>query len=136
MRIVFKPNECVGCEICTLICSLKHNDITSLQKGRIKISRNYPTLNDPLFKATYCRHCKNARCIKVCPTGALSEDENGQVLLDHKKCNKCGECITACPFGAIWLDEKTNIVFKCDLCGGEPWCVKWCPHGALEFKQK
>jgi Fe-S-cluster-containing dehydrogenase component len=134
MGLIFKPEKCVGCEMCSLVCSLKHHNVTGLQMSRIKISRNYPSLEDPLFEATYCRQCKNARCIQVCPTGALSRRDTGDVVFDAQKCTKCGECITACPFNAIWADEKSGKIFKCDLCDGQPWCVDWCPHDALIYK--
>ena len=44
MKLKFKSDKCVACEKCTLVCSLVHNDITSLELGRIKITRNYPSL--------------------------------------------------------------------------------------------
>lgn len=49
--------------------------------------------------------CDNAReCggLAVCPTGAISYDENKESLvIDNDKCISCGLCENECPIGAI-----------------------------------
>lgn len=133
MKLQFIQKECVGCEECSLICTLVHEGVTGLEQARIKITRNYPSLKDPLFKAFFCRDCNNAKCIEACPTLALRVDESGTVHLDQEKCDGCGDCIAACPFDAIWLDAKSGKAYKCDLCGGKPECVDYCFHDALKY---
>jgi len=130
MKLKFKSDKCVACEKCTLVCSLVHNDITSLELGRIKITRNYPSLQDPLIKGYYCRQCKKAKCVAACPQNALVQEDE-IVSFNKEKCIGCGKCVEACPFNAIWLDKKKGQSFKCDTCNGNPYCVQICPHEAL-----
>jgi carbon-monoxide dehydrogenase iron sulfur subunit len=93
-----------------------------------------PEIKTPVFKPVFCRMCRNAQCVDVCPTGALVQDEeSGQVILYTELCNGCGECLEACPFDAIWMDDERGVVIKCDLCGGDPVCVKYCAPEALSF---
>ena len=133
MKLKFYYDRCVGCGICSLICSLTHDKIFSIEKARIKIEKNYPSLEAPIIKAYFCVNC--GKCVEICPSGALTEDENKIVELNPDKCNGCGKCVEICPFDAIWLNKEKKKVFKCDLCNGDPMCVKWCPHEALEFKK-
>lgn len=134
MKLQFNQKECVGCEMCSLVCTLTHEGVTGLEQARIKIVRNYPSLMDPLFKAAFCQNCANAECIAACAVGALVEDAEGIVHLDPEMCIGCGNCVEACPFHAIWMDAKTEKAFKCDLCGGKPECVGYCLHDALKFE--
>ena len=95
-----------------------------------------------------CRHCEDAPCMVVCPSGALLRpDEEGPVLVDQAKCIGCAFCVQACPFGVIRLahgsgaaaSDKQMAGIKCDLCadrqaeGLEPACVNSCPVRALMF---
>jgi Fe-S-cluster-containing dehydrogenase component len=131
----FKSKLCVGCQVCTVVCSLHYYNEINLELGKIKIERMYPKLEDPIFKSYYCRHCKNAKCIEVCEPGALRYAADGvEVLLEEALCNGCGACVIACPFSAIWVNEQSSKAIKCNLCNGDPMCVKYCPHGALSHK--
>lgn len=134
MRLRFDANKCVGCGICSLICSLVHEKVTGLEMARIKIKKNYPSLEDPIFKAKYCTHCQ--KCVKICPTGAISVDENKIVIINEALCSGCGDCVKVCPFDAVWLSVERKA-FKCDLCKTierDPACMKWCPHDALIYR--
>jgi len=88
-----------------------------------------------------CRHCEDAPCVAVCPTGALHrEDEEGPVLIDSELCVGCKMCVVVCPFGVITMSRDKAII-KCDLCidrleqGQEPACVAACPTGALRLEE-
>jgi carbon-monoxide dehydrogenase iron sulfur subunit len=91
-----------------------------------------------------CRHCEDAPCARVCPSGALSRPSEAEpVLIDQEKCIGCGFCVQACPFGVIRLapspGSDAKAVIKCDLCFGrqaqglQPACVEACPVRALKF---
>lgn len=54
-----------------------------------------------LMSSDVCKHCTNAGCLDVCPTGALLRTEHGTVVVQDDVCNGCGTCVAGCPFGVI-----------------------------------
>lgn len=131
--IEVNPDNCRGCRLCEMACSLHHKQECSTTKSRIRILKDDQWAFDfPLL----CIQCAEAPCLASCSTGALYRDEGtGVVTVDVKSCVGCGDCIPACPIHALLLDEAEAIVFKCDLCAGDPDCVKWCPNQALILKE-
>lgn len=91
------------------------------------------------FLSDACKHCTDASCLAVCPTGALFRRPWGAVDLDQAVCNGCRYCVGACPFGVITFNDETGRANKCILCpdrvgaGLEPACVTTCPTDALTF---
>jgi len=77
--------------------------------------------------------CDEACCLKVCPVGAISRDEQGVVTMNPDKCIVCKMCVSVCPLGNISYSPSARKVFKCDLCGGDPKCVQYCSSGAIRF---
>lgn len=55
-----------------------------------------------------CNHCKDAACVKVCPTGATARREDGIVFVDYDKCIGCRYCMMACPYGARDYNSKSE----------------------------
>lgn len=46
----------------------------------------------------------------VCPVSAIFWDTKQQkVIINHKKCIKCGICISRCPIGAIYYDGNIKV---------------------------
>lgn len=59
-----------------------------------------------------CDNAKECGGIAVCPTGALSWDEdNGTIKIDNDKCISCGLCEKECPIGAIRV-TRTNEEYQ------------------------
>ena len=81
-----------------------------------------------LMASDVCKHCTDAACLDVCPTGALFRTEFGTVVVQEDVCNGCGYCVPACPYGVIDKRETDGRVFKCTMCydrlgvGQEPAC--------------
>ena len=116
-----------------------------------------------LMSSDVCKHCTEAACLDVCPTGALFRTEYGTVVVQQDVCNGCGYCVPACPFGVLdkrhlpattdpppaFLGDgadkrrlgrkEDGRVWKCTLCydrlkgGHEPACAKACPTDSIQF---
>ena len=61
-----------------------------------------------------CKHCTNAGCLDVCPTGALFRSEFGTVVVQDDVCNGCGTCVAGCPFGVIERRDDGGVTLKAD----------------------
>jgi formate dehydrogenase iron-sulfur subunit len=92
-----------------------------------------------LMSSDVCKHCTEAGCLDVCPTGSLFRTEFGTVVVQDDICNGCGYCIPACPFGVIGRREDDGGAHKCTLCydrigeGIEPACAKACPTDSIQY---
>jgi len=56
----------------------------------------------PVLDAAKCISCN--RCVKVCPTGAITMID-GKPVIDPEKCIRCWNCIKYCPVDALSLPE-------------------------------
>ena len=92
-----------------------------------------------LMMSDVCKHCKNASCMEVCPTGALMRTEFDTVYVQPDVCNGCRNCTSACPYHVIQMDETNKVAQKCTLCYDrlqgslEPACAKTCPTDSINF---
>lgn len=129
-RLTVIPEQCSGCKICELICSIRHFSVCNPKKSAIRVVVTYP---HPVVRMPIvCSQCKVPACAQVCPVDALRHAD-GIVELDKKLCISCYKCVEACPFGAMYAHDDCDQPIKCDMCGGDPQCVDKCPKRALRL---
>lgn len=143
-HVAVKSAYCVACRRCALACAVEHSASKNLadavnekdaQLPCVEI-REHRGLNVPIE----CRHCENAQCVTVCPTGAMHRlGQNGPVILSRDRCVGCRSCMAACHFGVPRMSRDGKSAFKCDQClerldrGEQPACVGACHTGSLTF---
>jgi formate dehydrogenase iron-sulfur subunit len=92
-----------------------------------------------LLMSDVCKHCVQAGCLEVCPTGAIIRTEFDTVVIQSDVCNGCRYCIAACPFDVIGINQANNTAMKCTLCydrlqgGLTPACAQACPTASIQF---
>jgi formate dehydrogenase iron-sulfur subunit len=160
---------CIGCKACQVACH-QWNDLPS-PDGKTRplpvlsgdSYDNTTTLSDTnwrhvkfieqfsgdanrnqarwLMMSDVCKHCVNAPCLEVCPTGAILRTEFDTVYINEPACNGCRDCISACPFGVIHMSSLPgkNVAQKCTFCydrlkqGLTPACAQACPTQSIRF---
>src|SRR5918912_1008962 len=153
---------CIGCKACEVACK-EWNQLPSTGGGRHEMSGdiydNTQRLDGLhwrhvkfveqfsedrsegrwLMMSDVCKHCVQAGCLEVCPTGAIIRTEFDTVVIQSDVCNGCRACLGACPFGVIDINEASGTAQKCTLCydrmsaGLEPACSKACPTDSIQF---
>ena len=132
---------CFDCKACEVACK-QENDLPVGPKWIHVVTVGPKKVGDKLvvdFIPMTCVHCAKAPCIDACPTDAITNRQDGIVIIDPALCNGCMACIPACPFAAPQFNPEKNVVEKCNLClnrvekGLKPSCVQACPSGAIYF---
>ncbi len=152
---------CIGCKACEVACKnwnqlpAENGGLTQLSGDSYDNTRRLDGIHwrhvkfIEQFKAPYegrwlmmsdvCKHCVQAGCLEVCPTGAIIRTEFDTVVIQSDVCNGCRACIAACPFGVIDVNPVSGTAQKCTLCydrmgvGLEPACAKACPTDSIQF---
>lgn len=131
-RVEQDQDLCSGCRTCEIVCSIYHEGIASSSLSRIQWKKH--VMDACITDIMTCKQCAGPECMTVCPTGALSiDEETGARIIKEETCVGCQLCLNACPVvpSRIRYNAEKNTCFKCDLCDGDPQCVKFCPTGAL-----
>jgi formate dehydrogenase iron-sulfur subunit len=153
---------CIGCKACEVACH-QWNALPARNGGVVPLSGmsydNTVSFSDVdwrhvkfieqfdssrtqsrwLMMSDVCKHCVNAPCLEVCPTGAIIRTEFDTVYIQEPTCNGCRDCISACPFGVIHISASKHIAQKCTLCydrlqhGLVPACAQSCPTQSIQF---
>jgi formate dehydrogenase iron-sulfur subunit len=153
---------CIGCKACEVACH-QWNALPARQGGNVPLSGqsydNTVSLSDVdwrhvkfieqfspdrsqgrwLMMSDVCKHCVDAPCLEVCPTGSIIRTEFDTVYIQEPVCNGCRDCITACPFGVIHVSAEKHIAQKCTFCydrlkdGLVPACAQACPTASIQF---
>ena len=125
------PEKCTGCMCCLMACSMKQGSTCGPAHSMIlPVILRKTLINIPVV----CRQCARPLCAEVCPTRAISRnEETGAMVVDDNLCMACGMCMIACPLGGISVNHELGHAVKCNLCDGDPECVKVCTFEAIEY---
>ena len=156
---------CIGCKACQVAChqwndlpaeSGPNNGLPVLSGDSYDNTRSFSDVNWRhvkfieqfsedrseaawLMMSDVCKHCANAPCLEVCPTGAILRTEFDTVYINGPACNGCRDCISACPFGVIHISPRSQTAQKCTFCydrlqqGMPPACAQACPTQSIQF---
>lgn len=135
---VIDNRKCIGCHACSVACKAENEVPLGVYRTWVKYveTGSFPN-NRRHFQVTRCNHCANPPCVRICPTNAMYQREDGIVEFDNRACIGCKACIQACPYDAIHIDPETGTAAKCHYCahrteiGLEPACVVVCPETAI-----
>lgn len=142
--IIINIEKCLACRSCEMACAVVHSKSGILEEAvreRPKAQRTITVEAAGEFAVPLqCRHCEDAPCIEICPTGAIRrESEQGPVLVEQDLCIGCKLCMVICHLGVLQISREGRAILKCDMClqrtrqGQEPACVEACPTGAIKM---
>jgi anaerobic dimethyl sulfoxide reductase subunit B (iron-sulfur subunit) len=141
-------SSCVGCKACQIACKDKNQlPVDILWRRIVDVSGGEWTRLGNIwidntfnyFVSVACMHCERPICMEVCPTRAITQRDDGIVLIDEDVCIGCRYCEWACPYGAPQFDPTTKRMGKCNLCydnldmGLPPACVSACQLRVIHF---
>jgi len=135
---VINNRKCIGCHACSTACKSENEVPLGVNRTWVKSVEvgQFPDVKRH-FQVTRCNHCANPSCVRICPTAAMYQRDDGIVEFDKDSCIGCKACMQACPYDAIHIDPDTKTAAKCHFCshrtevGLEPACVVVCPEHAI-----
>src|SRR3972149_2859363 len=130
VRIEMDKINCTGCRLCELVCTLHHEGVVNPEKARIMVTEHF---DQSLYAPHICQQCEVPDCVNACPMGALSQRDDGLILVEQELCNGCMACVEACPYDAIQYRSEFDKIYVCDQCDGDPTCVKFCTTQAIKL---
>jgi Fe-S-cluster-containing dehydrogenase component len=124
--LVIDSKKCLNCKACVVACRAEN---------KVPLAYNRPWINEETrgawpklmaaFQPEQCHHCAHPACVRVCPTGASHQRDDGIVVVRDNDCVGCR--------------EDKGVVEKCDFCahrvdrGQMPACVETCPSRVRVF---
>jgi len=135
---VIDNRACIGCHACSTACKSENEVPLGVYRTWVKYTEagTYPNTQRS-YQVSRCNHCSNPPCVRICPTEAMYQRDDGIVEFDNSACIGCKACMQACPYDAIYIDPETSTAAKCHYCahrvevGLEPSCVVVCPTHAI-----
>jgi len=105
--LVIHLDRCTRCGNCVKACAELHDGISRLTRHGMLFEApapKPPSALERLLVATSCLHCLDPECMIGCPTGAITRDVNGEVVIKDS-CIGCENCARRCPYGNISMAE-------------------------------
>lgn len=97
--MVIDLQKCIGCYSCQIACKQEHFLPPDVFWNRVVIGEigSYPLVSKQIYPVI-CNHCREAACVKACPTRATTRRKDGIVAVDSQKCVGCRYCLISCPY--------------------------------------
>ena len=135
---VIDNRSCISCHACSTACKSENEVPLGVNRTWVKNVEvgQYPDVSRH-FQVTRCNHCANPPCVRICPTQAMYQRDDGIVEFDGSACIGCKACLQACPYDAIYIDPESQTAAKCHYCAHridlnlEPACVVVCPTHSI-----
>lgn len=138
--LVIDLRKCVGCQACMVACGFENSTPLGHFRTTVTISEKVVEgVPRRVIVPRTCNQCADPACVKVCPTGATYQQEEGVVVVDNTVCIGCGYCAQTCPYEARFINPISHTADKCTFCvhrlqvGLLPACVETCVGGARVF---
>ena len=122
-QLLIKPEKCLGCRTCELVCSFGHNGAFNPRFANVSVmAYEEAAISVPMM----CMQCEEPCCMEVCPVGAIFRDEKDAVMINPDKCIGCKMCEKVCEFDAVKVVDNIAHIDpeKCTNCGA---CAQKCP---------
>ena len=75
-QLLIKPEKCIGCRTCELVCSFGHHNEFNPKMANVKVFEyEQAAVAIPMM----CLQCDEAACMKVCPVKAISQESASAV---------------------------------------------------------
>jgi Fe-S-cluster-containing dehydrogenase component len=151
-NLIIDIGKCHDCNNCFLACKDEHceNDFLPYSAAQPRHGHRWMDIfrkergQYPIVDVSYlplpCMQCQDADCIKAATGDAITQREDGIVIIDPVKAKGQRGIVDSCPYGVIWWNEELDLPQKCTFCvhlldeGWEkPRCVQACPTGAMRF---
>ena len=128
MNLMLNHENCSGCGVCKLACSLVNFKQVTPSKAMLRIEGLFPAPG--IYQIHFCDQC--GECAEACPEEAIVL-EDGKYLINEEECTACHACVEACPRSVMIIKPEDDMPAKCILCGE---CAEVCPRQAIMISEE
>ena len=128
MNLIVNHENCSGCGICKLACSIVNFKQVTPARAMLRIEGLFPAPG--YYQIHFCDQC--GICADVCPVEAI-ELKDGIYRINEEACTACHECVAACPRSVMIIKDEDDMPAKCILCGE---CTQVCPREAIMISEQ
>ena len=135
------PEKCKACRRCEIACIAAHHGLTfkeALKKRDELVARVHVVKSGSVKSPISCRQCENAPCARICPTGALQQDDGIVTMISLESIG-----LPSATSETMAQKSMRSVAVRCDLCKdwmkregkSVPACVEACPVHARSVVQ-